>query len=235
MTTKIPHNEITFKRNVRGKKTKNPGWKAGNHWVNCDRCNAHIRAKDAMITWDNYVVCPDDWEVRHPQDFVRGRQDKITPDEPIRPENEDVFVSTTKFATSCTTNTPIPGNAVPGCAIPQSNEVAAPTSFSILSGPTQDDSGEPEYYTLQFEYTGVQGDYDSFRIYEEGVLADTVTLTTSSPVSYTTDPYTPIVPIVYPTGPTPFVADYTIWMVSGGEESLDSPTLELTFTDPNYL
>lgn len=75
-------------RNVRGKKTRNPGYEPGNHWVICDVCACAIRAKDAMFRWDNAVVCPDDWEPRHPQDFVRGRADKIVPDEPIRPETD---------------------------------------------------------------------------------------------------------------------------------------------------
>lgn len=79
-------------RNVRGKKTRNPGYEPGNHWVQCDRCAAAIRSEDARITWDNLIVCPDDWEIRHPQDFVRGRYDDIQAREPRRSESADVFV-----------------------------------------------------------------------------------------------------------------------------------------------
>jgi len=78
-------------RNVRGKKTRNPGFEAGNHWVQCDRCAAAIRAEDALETWDNLIVCPDDWEIRHPQDFVRGRYDDIRAKGLVRSEAADVF------------------------------------------------------------------------------------------------------------------------------------------------
>lgn len=90
--TKETTQDFSISRNVRGKKTRNPGFDPGNHWVQCDRCSAAIRAKDAMITWDNLVVCPDDWEIRHPQDFVRGRLDDIQAKEPRRPESPDVFI-----------------------------------------------------------------------------------------------------------------------------------------------
>ena len=84
-------------RNVRGKRTRNPGYEPGNNWVECDICASTIRSQDARLTWDNYVVCPDDWEPRHPQDFVRGRQDRISAAGDgelglVRSESEDVFV-----------------------------------------------------------------------------------------------------------------------------------------------
>ena len=79
-------------KNARGKKTKNPGWQPGNHWVYCDRCASAIRSEDAMTTWDGLIVCPDDFELRHPQDFVRGRADDIVAKDPVRSEPDDVFV-----------------------------------------------------------------------------------------------------------------------------------------------
>jgi hypothetical protein len=73
-------------RNVRNKKTRNPGYIGGNHWVICDRCGCAIRVADSRITWEGYVVCLDDWEPRHPQDFVRAREDRIAPEGPVRPD-----------------------------------------------------------------------------------------------------------------------------------------------------
>ena len=96
--------------NARGKKTRNPGYTAGEHWVQCDRCASVIRQSDSMKTWDNLVVCPDDWEIRHPQDFVRGRADDIGSKGYVRSESTDVFV------TSCSP-TAIAGIGVAGCAI----------------------------------------------------------------------------------------------------------------------
>lgn len=90
--------------NARGKKTRNPGWKAGDHWVQCDRCASAIRTSDSMVTWDNLIVCPDDWEIRHPQDFVRGRADNIAAKGLVRSESGDIFINETKAVTSAPTN-----------------------------------------------------------------------------------------------------------------------------------
>ena len=55
-----------------------------NHYVSgqfnviCDVCGKKIKAGEAKHRWDGFVVCKDDFEQRHPQDFVRARQDKIT-------------------------------------------------------------------------------------------------------------------------------------------------------------
>jgi hypothetical protein len=75
-----------------GKKTKNPGWQSGNHWVICEVCGFAIRAKDARLTWDDRIVCPEDFEVRHPQDFVRGRADRQAADGLVSPEVADEFI-----------------------------------------------------------------------------------------------------------------------------------------------
>jgi hypothetical protein len=55
------------------------------------------------------VVCPDDWEPRQPQDFVRGRHDKIAADEPRRPDR-DIFID------DCPPSAII-GIAISGCAV----------------------------------------------------------------------------------------------------------------------
>lgn len=44
----------------------------------CDVCSKKIKAHEAKQRWDGFIVCTDDYEVRHPQDFVRAKQDKIT-------------------------------------------------------------------------------------------------------------------------------------------------------------
>lgn len=50
---------------------------SGGFNVTCDVCSKKIKASDAKHRWDGFVVCPDDFEQRHPQDFVKARQDKI--------------------------------------------------------------------------------------------------------------------------------------------------------------
>ena len=46
--------------------------------VTCDVCSRKIKAGQAKKRWDGLIVCHDDYEERHPQDFVRARQDKIS-------------------------------------------------------------------------------------------------------------------------------------------------------------
>ena len=57
----------------------------------CDSCGKKIKASEAKHRWDGFIVCKEDFEPRHPQDFVRARQDKISV--PFtRPRPPDIFV-----------------------------------------------------------------------------------------------------------------------------------------------
>jgi len=64
----------------------------GEYWVVCDRCGFKVRRKDSLMEWNGLRVCKDDWEIRHPQDFVRGTFDKQTVWNP-RPQPTDTFVA----------------------------------------------------------------------------------------------------------------------------------------------
>ena len=99
----------------RGKHTRNPGWESGNHWVSCDLCGCDIRSADAMQTWDHKIVCPDDWEPRHEQDFVRSRLDNPAAQGLVRPSPPEDYIFAT--GTVCTTNNSLAGTAQAGCAI----------------------------------------------------------------------------------------------------------------------
>jgi hypothetical protein len=56
------------------------GWTydSGQFNLYCDVCKKKIKASDAKHRWDGLIVCPDDWEQRHPQDFVKAKIDKIS-------------------------------------------------------------------------------------------------------------------------------------------------------------
>jgi hypothetical protein len=41
----------------------------------CDQCGRKFKASQLRKRWDGYMVCKEDWETRHPQDFVRPRPD----------------------------------------------------------------------------------------------------------------------------------------------------------------
>ena len=60
--------------------------------VICDVCSKKIKASEAKMRWDGFIVCPLDYETRQPQDFVKARADKITvPFTRPRPPDEFVF------------------------------------------------------------------------------------------------------------------------------------------------
>lgn len=63
----------------------------GDFWRICDVCGFKCRASETSKRWDGLMVCREDFETRHPQDFVRGRLDRQNvPD--ARPEPADVFI-----------------------------------------------------------------------------------------------------------------------------------------------
>ncbi len=63
--------------------------------------------------WQGYYVCPEHWEPRQPQDFVRNIPDNQTPPW-TQPMPGDIF------APMCTPQgtSAVPGEAQPGCMIP---------------------------------------------------------------------------------------------------------------------
>ncbi len=62
-----------------------PSYVAGDFWRICDRCGFKFRSSQTYRTWDGLYVCREDFETRHPQDFVRGRRDNQAVPNP-RPE-----------------------------------------------------------------------------------------------------------------------------------------------------
>lgn len=64
-------------------KSLNPGYKPGSHWANCWSCGFAFRAEKLKKTWDNRWVCDEDFEPRHPQDFIRVKAERTGVDGPI--------------------------------------------------------------------------------------------------------------------------------------------------------
>ena len=75
--------------------SRNPGYKSGSHWANCDMCDSQFRAEDLKETWDHFWVCEDDYETRHAQDFLRVKEEHIYVDQPIRPSDTSNTISVT--------------------------------------------------------------------------------------------------------------------------------------------
>lgn len=55
------------------------GWNyvAGDWWAICDVCGEKHKASKMKKRWDGFMVCEEDFEQRHPQDFVKSKIDKI--------------------------------------------------------------------------------------------------------------------------------------------------------------
>jgi hypothetical protein len=44
----------------------------------CDRCGQKLKSTQVRKEWTGYMVCGPCFEVRHPQDFLRVHEEKIT-------------------------------------------------------------------------------------------------------------------------------------------------------------
>lgn len=57
----------------------------------CDVCGRQYKASYLRKRWDGLMVCSNDYEQRHPQDFVRGVKDtQVVPW--VRDEVQDTFI-----------------------------------------------------------------------------------------------------------------------------------------------
>ena len=71
-----------------------PRYDRGDWKADCDVCGRTYKASQLQKRWDGLMCCRHDWEIRQPQDFVRGVADtQIAPW--TRPEPTDSFVPLT--------------------------------------------------------------------------------------------------------------------------------------------
>lgn len=69
-----------------------PRYDKGDWIADCDVCGRKYKASALSERWDGLMCCDDDWEIRQPQDFVRGVPDtQIAPW--LRPEPADQFIT----------------------------------------------------------------------------------------------------------------------------------------------
>lgn len=95
-------------------------FKSGEWNVWCMVCNKKIKSGEALKRWDGLIVCPEDYENRHPMDFLRARNERLSVP----------YVAATSFDTFdgpgypiypfCTApgSSGVTGYAVAGCARP---------------------------------------------------------------------------------------------------------------------
>ena len=69
-------------------------YKKGDWNVICDYSGFKCKRSECKRTWDGFIVRADFHEPRHPQDFVRGRVDKMSvPPGESRSEATDTFIT----------------------------------------------------------------------------------------------------------------------------------------------
>lgn len=66
------------------------------HNVICDRTGFKVPAERTVMEWTGLRVLREHADMRHPQEFVRSRQDEQSVPDP-RPEASDMFVSQGDF------------------------------------------------------------------------------------------------------------------------------------------
>lgn len=102
------------------RKHSSPGWKSGEHWVECDVCGDVFR-NSVMIRrwWDNLIVDPGCYDPKHPQEYVRARNEDVTAKGLINPRTSPNYV-----VTACVTEeynmdnfNAVAGYGIAGCAI----------------------------------------------------------------------------------------------------------------------
>lgn len=70
----------------------NDYYKPGDYNSICWECGRERKFSELKQHWKGYYVCPEHWEPRHPQDFVRGAVDNQTVPY-AQPEPADTFVT----------------------------------------------------------------------------------------------------------------------------------------------
>jgi hypothetical protein len=53
--------------------------KIGDHNAFCDVCGFKYKASELRKRWDGMMVCSSDFEMRHPQEFIRSIPEKPAP------------------------------------------------------------------------------------------------------------------------------------------------------------
>lgn len=90
--------------------TKKGAW-PGTWATVCDVCGFRFPSNQLKLRWDNLMVCKDDWEIKHPQLFVKVSPEEIAPPW-VRPSPQP------QYLLYCTliTRQGVAGLGVAGCA-----------------------------------------------------------------------------------------------------------------------
>ena len=97
-------------------------YKSGGWNCICDRCGQKKKASEVRQEWTGFIVCTTCFEYRHPQDFVRARQDKISVSFsrpiPTLTFTDVPYIDTGNNVCTFSGRQAIPMEGIPGCMIP---------------------------------------------------------------------------------------------------------------------
>lgn len=91
--------------------------KLGDWNAACYECGRKRKASELKKHWRGYYVCPEHWEPRHPQDFVKPS----TPEQPptwTQPQVDDEATMCTILGRNAIAGIGVAGCAVAGLVIP---------------------------------------------------------------------------------------------------------------------
>lgn len=117
-------------------------WRSGDYNAICDVCGFKYKASQLQQRWDGLMVCPEDWEIRHPQEMIRP-----IPDQNKLPwTRPDIPVADVTYVSGSATYYLLPSVPVPGetiCFTIPSTSIG-PIYFNV---PTDSDSLVPPTVT----------------------------------------------------------------------------------------
>jgi hypothetical protein len=71
----------------------NDNYRPGDNWGICQECGLKFHASQLIKRYDHLIVCKNDFELRHPQEEMRSKADKIRATV-VSPEAEDYYITT---------------------------------------------------------------------------------------------------------------------------------------------
>lgn len=108
----------------------------GNWNAICDSCGRKFKALDLQKRWDGLMVCKEDYELRHYQDFLRVQKEKITVDFSRPYPTIDTFIHDTGWVCTIEGSRAVAFQAMAGCSIAgsASGVAQAPSYTSAIAG-----------------------------------------------------------------------------------------------------
>lgn len=105
----------------------------GNWNALCDSCGRKFKASQLKRRWDGLMVCEEDYELRHPQDFLRVQKEQISVPWARPYPEEDTFI-VVPYRCTPEGSIAIPAIAVAGCAVAGNSQANVLRMYSGVAG-----------------------------------------------------------------------------------------------------